>query len=85
MSARTLTVMVCQGVGLGLLGEFDTSADIPDVVWLPLRDADPVHLCLVQRQDSQPSRAALIVRTLIRTRADELAARNESVDAALST
>lgn len=73
MSARTLKVMVGQGAGLGLLARFDTSADIPDLVWLPVRDADPVRLCLVQRQDSQPSRAALIVRRLIQARATELA------------
>jgi hypothetical protein len=42
------------------------------VVWLPVRDATPIRLCLVQRRDSQPSRAALIVRKLIKERADEL-------------
>lgn len=71
-SARTVKVMVAQGAGLGILARFDTSADIPDVVWLPLRDARPVHLCLTQRQDSQPSRSALIVRQLVRAKADEL-------------
>lgn len=81
MSARTLKVMVGQGAGLGLLGGFDTSSDIGDVVWLPVRDADPIRLCLVQRQDSQPSRAALIVRRLIRTRASELADRTPAVSA----
>ncbi|MBB4908483.1 LysR family transcriptional regulator [Actinophytocola algeriensis] len=80
MSARTLKVMVAQGAGLGLLGGFDTSADIPDVVWLPVRDAAPIRLCLVQRKDSQPSRAALIVRRLIKARADELADRAASVE-----
>jgi DNA-binding transcriptional LysR family regulator len=80
MSARTLKVMVAQGAGLGLLGEFDTSADIPEVVWLPVRDASPIRLCLVQRRDSQPSRAALIVRRLIKARADELAGGSPSVE-----
>jgi DNA-binding transcriptional LysR family regulator len=80
MSARTLKVMVGQGAGLGLLGEFDTSSDIPDVVWLPVRDAAPIRLCLVQRADSQPTRAALIVRRLIRARADGLAGRAPSVE-----
>lgn len=75
MSARTLKVMVARGAGLGLLAGLDTSADIPDVVWLPVTAASPLRLCLVQRKDSQPSRAALIVRQLIRTRADELKAR----------
>lgn len=78
MSARTLKVMVGQGAGLGLLAGFDTSADVPDVVWLPVLDAGPVRLCLVQRQDSRPSRAALIVRRLIRVRAGELVDRMPS-------
>lgn len=72
MSARTSKVMVGQGAGLGGL---DTSTDIPEVAWVPLRDAAPIRLCLTQRQDSQPSRAALIVRQLIRTRADVLSER----------
>lgn len=72
MSARTVKVMVGQGVGLGVLAPFETSADVPDLVWIPLRDALPVHLCLVQRQDSQPSRSALIVRQLIQTTAENL-------------
>ncbi|TDE52823.1 LysR family transcriptional regulator [Nonomuraea mesophila] len=73
MSARTVKVMVGQGVGLGILAGFDTSADITDVVWLPLSDAPPVQLCLTQRQDSRPSPSALIVQRLIRARAGELA------------
>jgi DNA-binding transcriptional LysR family regulator len=72
MSARTVKVMVSQGAGLGILAQFDTSADISDLVWLPLRDTHPVRLCLTQRQDSRPSQSALIVRRLIRARADEL-------------
>ncbi|MEO3875228.1 LysR family transcriptional regulator [Nonomuraea sp. B12E4] len=72
MSARTVKVMVGQGVGLGVLARFDTSADITDVVWIPMSDAEPVHLCLTQRQDSRPSPSALIVRRLIRDRAGEL-------------
>ncbi|WP_159033591.1 LysR family transcriptional regulator [Streptomyces sp. WMMB 322] len=72
MSARTVKVMVGRGAGLGLLAGFETSADISGLVWLPLRDADPVHLCLTQRREGRPSRSALIVRRLIRARADEL-------------
>lgn len=72
MSARTVKVMVAHGVGLGFLALFPTSADIPDLAWTPLRDAPPVHLCLVQRAGGQPSRAALIVRRLIRSAVDEL-------------
>lgn len=73
MSARTVKVMVGQGAGVGILAGLDTSADIPDLVWLPLVDAPPADLCLTQRQDSQPSRAALIVRRLIQAKAEELA------------
>ena len=72
MSARTVKVMVGQGVGLGFLARFETSADIPDLSWTPLRDAPPVQLCLVQRRDGQPSRSALIVCRLIRSAVDEL-------------
>lgn len=72
MSARSVKVMAGRGAGLGLLAGFDTSADISDLVWLPLRDARPVRLCLTQRQDGQPSRSALIVRQLIRAEADQL-------------
>lgn len=72
MSARTVKVMVGQGVGLGFLARFATSADIPDLEWTPLRDAPPVRLCLVQRKDSRPSPSALIVRRFIQTAAGEL-------------
>ncbi|MBK1787362.1 LysR family transcriptional regulator [Prauserella cavernicola] len=74
MSARTLKVMVAESAGLGILAQFRTSSDIPDLVWIPLRDADPVQICLTHRQNTQPSRAAHIVRQLIRAKADELAA-----------
>jgi len=73
MSARTVKVMVARGAGLGILARFDTSADIPGLVWLPLLDAPPVTLCMTCRADSQPSRAARIVRQLIQSTAQELA------------
>lgn len=72
MSARTVKVMVGQGAGVGILAGFETSADIADLVWLPIADAPAADLCLTQRQDSQPSRAALIVRRLIQAKAAEL-------------
>jgi DNA-binding transcriptional LysR family regulator len=72
MSARTVKVMVGHGAGLGILARFDTSAEIHDLAWLPLGDGKPVTLCLTQRQDIQPSRAALIVRRLIQAKAGEL-------------
>jgi len=37
MSARTVKVMVGHGAGVGILARFDTSADVPDLVWIPLR------------------------------------------------
>ncbi|MBO0848592.1 MAG: hypothetical protein J2P20_03960 [Pseudonocardia sp.] len=74
MSARGAMVVVGRGAGLGVLARFETSADIPDLIWLPLHDARPVHLCLTQRRDGQPSRSALVVRQLVRAKADELAA-----------
>lgn len=79
MSARTVMVMVGQGAGLGILARFDTSADIPGLVWLPLLDAPPVTLCLSQRRGSRPSRPALIVRQLIRAKAEELAPQRADV------
>ncbi|MQA08925.1 MAG: LysR family transcriptional regulator [Pseudonocardiaceae bacterium] len=78
MSARTVKVMVGQGAGLGILARFGTFADIADLVWLPLGDARPVTLCLTQRQDSQPSRSALLVRQLIQAKADKLTDRTNS-------
>ena len=75
MSARTVKVMVARGAGLGVLAQIETSTDIADLAWIPLLDADPIALCLVQRKDNQPSRSALIVRRLIHARTDELAAR----------
>jgi DNA-binding transcriptional LysR family regulator len=77
MSARTVKVMVGQGAGLGVLARLGASVDLPGLVWLPLRDAAPVTVCLTQRRDSQPSPAALVVRQLIRAKADELMARTD--------
>lgn len=75
MSARTVQTMVSQGAGAGLLARFDTRQSVPGLVWLPLADAEPVEVSLVQRADSQPSRSAVVVRRLIGARADELAER----------
>jgi len=75
MSARGVQLMVAEGAGIGVLARFDPPRDIPDVTWLPLRDAPPVHVCLTQRRDGRPSPSALIVRRLIRARAGELAGR----------
>lgn len=74
MSARTVKVMVARGAGVGILAQVETSLDISDLAWIPVLDAPPIELCLVQRKDTQPSRSALIVRHLIRARAGELAA-----------
>ncbi|QNP61883.1 LysR family transcriptional regulator [Streptomyces genisteinicus] len=72
MTARTVVTMVRQGAGVGLLARFGPQEQPPDLVWLPLLDAEPVEACLVQRRDSQPSRSATVVRRLISARAGEL-------------
>ncbi|WP_329135607.1 LysR family transcriptional regulator [Streptomyces sp. NBC_00670] len=77
MSARTVQTMVARGAGVGLLARFDALTSLPGLVWLPLADADPVEVGLVQRTDSRPSRSALVVRRLIGARAEELAGRAE--------
>ncbi|MEV5413006.1 LysR family transcriptional regulator [Thermopolyspora sp. NPDC052614] len=81
MSARTVKVMVGHGSGLGFLARFDSPADVPGLVWVPLRDAPPVHVCLARRQDGLPSRSALIVRRLVQAKADELAGGDHGVRA----
>lgn len=72
MSARTVKVMVGQGAGLGVLARFETSEDVTGLAFVPLRDVQPVELCLTQRRDGQPSRPARIVRRLVRELAGEL-------------
>lgn len=72
MSARTVQTMVRQGAGVGLLARFGPQEQPSDLVWLRLLDAQPVEVSLIQRADSQPSRAAAVVRRLIGARADEL-------------
>jgi DNA-binding transcriptional LysR family regulator len=74
MSARTVQVMVGRGAGLGVLVRLDTVPAVPGLVWVPLRGAEPVAMCLTQRRDGRPARAALVVRQLIRARADEMVA-----------
>lgn len=71
MSARSLKVMVGHGAGIGVLARFDTSGDVPGLHWIPIRGAEPVRICLVQRSQGRPSPAALIVRGLVRERAAE--------------
>lgn len=72
MSARLVKVMVRHGAGIGVLAPFETSTDVPGLRWIPLRSADPVEICLVQRSGSRPAPSALIVRRLIEERAAEL-------------
>ncbi|NED06582.1 LysR family transcriptional regulator [Streptomyces sp. SID6648] len=74
MSARTVQTMVAQGAGVGLLARFDSRRSEAGLAWLPLADAQPVEISLVQRADSQPSRSAIVVRRLITVRAEELMA-----------
>jgi len=70
-SHRMVTVMVAHGAGIGVLAPFETSADVPGLRWIPLRDAPPVRIELVQRRNSRPSPSALVVRRLITERAAE--------------
>lgn len=72
MSARSVKVMVGHGAGVGVLAPFETSTDVPEVCWIPLRGAGPVEFCLVQRGDSRPSPSALIVRRLVEEQAEAL-------------
>lgn len=80
MSARSVKVMVANGAGVGILSPFDTSADVPGLKWIPLRDSGPVEICIVQRRHSLPSPSALIVRRLVHDRASELVALAEGFD-----
>ena len=82
MSHRMVTVMVAQGAGVGILGPFDTSRDLSGLRWLPLIDTEPIGFCVVQRADSRPSPAALVVRRLIAEQAAELLVGTVSVDQA---
>ena len=72
MSDRSVKVMVAHGAGIGILGPFDTSVDIPGLRWIPLRNTAPIRIGLTQRRDSRPSPSALTVRRLITERAAEL-------------
>ncbi len=76
VSARTVQTMVAQGAGVGLLARLDALQPVADLAWLPLVDAEPVEISLVQRADSQPSRSSVVVRRLISARADELSGRS---------
>jgi len=73
-SHRMVTVMVAQGAGIGILAPFETSADVPGLRWIPLRETSPIRIELVQRRGSRPSPSALVVRRLITERAAELLA-----------
>ncbi|BCL30553.1 substrate-binding domain-containing protein [Streptomyces aurantiacus] len=61
-SARTVRTMVAQGAGAGLLARFDARQSVTGPVRVPLADADPVEVSLVQHADSQPSRSSVVVR-----------------------
>ncbi|MGJ9413616.1 LysR family transcriptional regulator [Aeromicrobium sp. CF4.19] len=67
MSARSMRVLVSRGAGIGILASTHSPTDELGLRWIPLAGAAPVELCLVQRSDSQPSAAALVVRRLLTT------------------
>lgn len=75
MSARTVQVMVAQGAGVGLLARFDTQPTLDDLAWVPLVDAEPIEVCLVQRLEGRPSRTAVVVRRLVEEHTAGLQAR----------
>ncbi|WP_052809532.1 LysR family transcriptional regulator [Streptomonospora alba] len=79
MSARLVKVMVRHGAGIGVLAPFETSTDVDGLRWIPIRGAEPVDICLVQRGSSRPSPSALIVRRLVEERAAELLGGAEDV------
>lgn len=72
MSARTVQVMVAQGAGVGFLAGVGAGSRRAGLAWIPVTDAEPIVVSLVQRSDSPLSRAASIVRNVLRDRAKEL-------------
>ncbi|WP_187271773.1 LysR family transcriptional regulator [Aeromicrobium terrae] len=71
-SARSVRLMVAQGAGIGIVGSAGHPDDDAGLRWIPIRDAEPLRLCLVQRSDTRPSRSALTVRRLITEQAEGL-------------
>lgn len=71
-SARSAKVMVAEGAGVGIIASLNSSSDVTGLTWVPLQDAEPVEIGLVQRRDAQPSPSALIARRLIAHRAAQL-------------
>ena len=70
-SARTVRVMSACGAGVGIVSEMSASADIPNLTWIRIADANPVDLCLTHRRDALPSPSARLVRQLIREKATD--------------
>lgn len=71
-SARSLQIMVRNGAGIGILTPMEAIDRVPGLAWIPLGDAEPIDLGLVQRADTRPSPSALVVRRLIESRASTL-------------
>ena len=72
MSARTVQVMVAHGAGVGVLTRVGPATGL-DLPWVPITDAAPLQVCLVQRAEGPLSRPAVIVRHMLRARTEELA------------
>lgn len=74
MSARSVTLLVARGAGLGLLAHFAGQQDPPGLRMLPVRDAGGIEVDLLRRTDTRPSPGALVVQRLIEARGLELRA-----------
>ncbi len=72
MSARSVTLLVARGAGLGLLAHFAGQQDPPGLRMLPVRDAGGIEVDLLRRADTRPSPGALVVQRLIEARGLEL-------------
>lgn len=64
-SGRTVKVMVENGAGVGVLAAVDAPTPDMGTKWIPLLDTPQLELCLLHRSESQPSAAALVVRSFI--------------------
>lgn len=76
-SARTLRLLVAARTGVGVLAQLGSPASAAGVAWVPMADVPPAVISLVQRSDSQPSPAEVVVRRLVRERVSWLAQHEE--------
>lgn len=72
MSARSVTLLVERGAGIGILARFAGQPDPSRLRMIPVRGAARVEVGALQRADSRPSPASLVVRRLLEARGAEL-------------